>query len=104
MFDEFLGLHEGTLKVIGQTPVQGVIQFPSFHTAMAILYTYAARGVPVLFPLLIVFNVLMIVSTMPIGGHYFADVLGGAAIALVTIGVVRCIMRNVAPPEPLTNS
>jgi membrane-associated phospholipid phosphatase len=75
--------------------VQGVATFPSFHAAGAIVYISAVRGIRFLFPFFIVINILMLISTMPIGGHHLADMLSGIALALITIGTVRILMwRN----------
>ena len=60
---EFAALREGTLRMIGDTGVQGVIQFPSMHMGLAILYTYAARGIRYVFPTFAIINFLVILST-----------------------------------------
>jgi hypothetical protein len=82
---EFAALRDGTLRVIGKGGVQGVIQFPSLHTALALLYIYIARGDRLLFPLLLILNLLVIAATPAIGGHHFADLWGGAALAGLVI-------------------
>ena len=86
---EFMALYEQKLKTIGATPVQGLIQFPSLHAAGAVLYIYAARGEPVLFPLVLALNALMLVALLPFGGHHLADLLGGVFIAGAAIAVFR---------------
>lgn len=86
----FTGLHEGTLKVIGgDHPLQGIVQFPSFHAALAILLTYAARGMPIFFLCLLEVNIMLLISTPVMGGHHYADVWGGVVLALLTIWAVR---------------
>ena len=42
-------------------------------------------------PALVVLNAIMIVSTVPYGGHYLVDVLAGAVIAVMSIVAVRAI-------------
>ena len=84
-----MGLHDGTVRVIGDRHVEGVIQFPSFHMALAILLTYVTRGMPVLFLLFLEINTLLFISTPAVGGHHFADLWGGIVLALMTIFVVR---------------
>ena len=95
----FMALHDGTLKIIGDTPIQGIIQFPSFHVALAILLTYAARGMPVLFIFYLELNTLVFLSTPSIGGHHFADLWGGIALAVVSILVVKKVFANILVPE-----
>jgi len=85
----FTELHNGTLKVIGDKHVEGIIQFPSFHMALAILLIYVSRGMPILFLTLLELNILLFISTPPIGGHHFADLWGGVVLALMTILLVR---------------
>ncbi|TPJ72406.1 phosphatase PAP2 family protein [Mesorhizobium sp. B2-6-2] len=74
----------------------GITTFPSFHTALGIIITYNLRHT-VLFLSAVAVNSVMIVATIPEGGHYFADVLAGIAVALVSIAAVRAVsVRPVA--------
>jgi len=91
---EFKAIHEGTMRTIGIMPVQGLITFPSFHAAMAIIYIYAARGIADLFPALVVLNVAMLFSIPVMGGHFFADEWGGILVALLSIGVYRAVSNK----------
>ncbi len=95
----FMGLHNGTIKTIGDQSIQGVIQFPSFHVALALVLTYAARGRPFLFPLLVEVNILLFLSTPSIGGHHFADLWGGVALALLSILFVRKVISPRLHPD-----
>ena len=61
-----------------------LIAFPSYHAVMAILLAYAASRYWLTF-VLVPLNLLMLVSTMPIGGHYLTDVIAGTATALLSI-------------------
>ena len=65
--------------------LEGMVTFPSFHTTAAVLIAYAARGVRFVAIPMLVLNVLMIVSTIPEGGHYLVDVIAGLLIAIVCI-------------------
>jgi membrane-associated phospholipid phosphatase len=40
------------------------------------------------------FNVLMLVSIPPIGGHYVIDLCGGAAVAVFSIFIVRLVRQH----------
>src|SRR5208283_1718480 len=77
-------LRSGSLPVVNLQRLDGLITFPSFHTAVAVLLIYAARGTPALV-LATVINALMILSTFTEGGHYLVDVVAGAAVALLAI-------------------
>jgi len=85
----FMALHNGTLKSIGDTEMQGIVQFPSLHVALGIFLIYVTRGIPILFLTSLELNTLLFFSTPAVGGHHFADLLGGIVLALVTIFVVK---------------
>lgn len=84
-----LALRDGSMRVFPLNQMQGIIAFPSFHTVMAILFTYAFRGRGVWFLLIGLLNLLMLLSTPTLGGHYLVDMLFGALIAGLAIYFVR---------------
>jgi len=66
-----------------------LVTFPSGHTILAIITTYALRGSRwTLIPALIV-NGAMVVSTIPHGGHHLFDLVVGGVIAACAIFFVR---------------
>ncbi len=87
--DAFNALRDGSLTKIDLSSVQGVVSFPSFHTMLGILITYALRDTKPLFMAVAAINAVMIVSTLPVGGHYLADVIAGAAICAAAIYGMR---------------
>ncbi|MGY3533826.1 membrane-associated phospholipid phosphatase [Bradyrhizobium embrapense] len=91
---DFDALRAGQMTHIPLAEVNGLITFPSFHTALAVILIYASRGVKVLFPAFLVLNLLVIASTPTIGGHYFIDVIAGAVLVLCLIGVRRISWRT----------
>src|ERR1700732_3285039 len=88
--DAFNGLRDGSLTRIDVSSVQGVVSFPSFHTMLGIITTYALRDTRALFIPAVVLNGTMIVSTLPVGGHYLVDTLVGAAIRVAAFHGLRC--------------
>ncbi|MEB3701903.1 Phosphatase PAP2 family protein [Candidatus Bealeia paramacronuclearis] len=74
----------------------GIVTFPSFHAIMAMIYIYTFRNENkfVFIPILIL-NFLMIFSCIPIGEHYFADILGAIPVFLVTIGIDNLIYKRI---------
>ncbi|UCI25778.1 phosphatase PAP2 family protein [Mesorhizobium sp. B2-8-5] len=102
IFSHFTGVgglaHLSTLAQLrGSTPFTfaigntiGLTSFPSFHTALGIIIAYNLRRSILFLPVAAV-NVIMILATVPEGGHHFADVLAGAAIALVSITAMRAV-------------
>jgi membrane-associated phospholipid phosphatase len=67
----------------------GLTAFPSFHTAMGLIVIYCARSRGWFFAAAIAFNGLMIAATPVFGGHYFVDVIAGAALAAALILCLR---------------
>lgn len=84
---DFMALRDGVFRELNLVQVEGLISFPSFHTALAILTIWASWGWRwVRWPALVL-NVLVIVSTLPEGGHYLVDLFAGGAIAVAAIMV-----------------
>lgn len=102
------------LQLRGATPffqighIEGIIMFPSFHMALAILFTWAFWRVPVVRWIALALNLAMVAATPLSGGHYFVDLAGGVIVALVSIAAVswvqaavdRKIQGRVARPNP----
>ncbi len=75
--------------VMSYSCTSSMISFPSFHTVIAILIPYSLRHHHwCLIPVLLI-NVVMLVAISPDGGHYIADILAGAAVAVTSILMVR---------------
>lgn len=96
LFEE---IRAGAWTVFTYARAEGIVTFPSFHTTLALVFTYVAwRLHPVLLVVFGPLNLVMLVSIPPIGGHYIVDLFGGAAVALVSVAVVRRI-RGAAAAE-----
>lgn len=87
--EQFLAARSGALKSLNLIKLEGVIQFPSFHAALAVILTHSLRCIPWLgFPALLL-NGAMLISTIAIGGHYLVDVIAGVLIAIIAIAATR---------------
>jgi membrane-associated phospholipid phosphatase len=85
---ETMALHSGAFREFDLRKVDGLVVFPSYHTVMGLVSIYALRDVRyAVWPVAAV-SLVMIVSTIPVGGHYFVDVIGGAAVTLAAIAIV----------------
>lgn len=87
-------LRSGQWTVLDYAHPQGIISFPSFHTACAVLFVYAVRRHPWVLSLFVPVNVLMIAATLPIGGHYLIDLFGGAGVAAAAIFATGLLRRH----------
>lgn len=75
----------GAVRTIDVARLEGVVTFPSFHVAMALATAHAYRGWERCAWLAYAWNGVVIVSTIPIGGHYFVDLVAGAVVWLLVL-------------------
>jgi membrane-associated phospholipid phosphatase len=98
--DAFNALRDGSLTQINISSVQGVVSFPSFHTMLGIITTYALRDTRALLIPAAILNGAMIVATLPVGGHYLVDTLAGAAISIAAFHGLRYAVGDRALSGP----
>lgn len=87
----FHGLRDGSFRALSGLGSDGIIVFPSFHAALAVIFMVALWPVPVLRWFGVVVNSLMIVATPIDGGHYFIDVPGGIVVAVLCLAAARAV-------------
>jgi hypothetical protein len=91
-------LRDGSFHVFDLNAMQGIIVFPSFHTALAILVAWSLRSLHWIRWPATLLSGLIVVSTLPEGGHHLADVLGGAALVAAAVAARRHLSRRGASP------
>lgn len=79
---QYLATRSAAPHTLDLLQMQGIVQFPSFHAALALICSFVARGTRLYGPLLAV-NGWIVLSTPPAGGHHFADVAAGLLLAAV---------------------
>jgi hypothetical protein len=89
-------VREGALRYLDLFALAGIVTFPSFHAASALLYAWALWPVRWIRPIAIIANGMMLASTPIAGGHYFIDLAAGLAVAMLAIVVARRIGRHLA--------
>jgi hypothetical protein len=89
----FVTLRDGTLSKFALLDMTGIVTFPSFHTALAILLIYVHRPPLRSFVPVMILNVVMLVAIPFAGHHYLVDMIAGAGVAAISIGFVRLAMR-----------
>lgn len=88
-----------TLKPFLLDRPEGLVTFPSFHSALAAIFVYSARGIRYVAALVYLLNAMLILATPAEGGHYLVDILAGFAVAAVSIYTVGWIARAGAPKQ-----
>ncbi len=89
-------IRDGSLRDLGRA-MTGLVSFPSFHFAAAVLYAWAIAPVAWLrFPL-VALNIAMGFATIIIGSHYIVDLIGGGIVAIFAIWVGGWLVRKSTP-------
>ncbi|MGM4921885.1 phosphatase PAP2 family protein [Tardiphaga sp. 804_B3_N1_9] len=70
-----------------------LVTFPSGHTILGLITTYALRDRLYTFLPALLLNGVMIISTLPVGGHYLADLIGSGAVSAVSIAFIHSMKR-----------
>lgn len=65
----------------------GLVSFPSFHTAAAVVLMVSFWRTMLFVPATL-YGVIVIAATPIFGGHYFADLFSGAAVAVMVMSVL----------------
>jgi membrane-associated phospholipid phosphatase len=89
-------VRDGSLRVLNLESLSGIITFPSFHAAAAVLVIWALWSVLWLRPVALIANVGMLLATPLVGGHYFVDVFAGAGLAGLAIAAAKLVGESSA--------
>jgi len=93
---QMAGLRNGTLRTINPFDYsEGLVVFPSFHTVLALLCAYAAWPLRILKIPLLALNLLIILSSPAMGGHYFIDIIAGIVLAALTISLPGYVLSGI---------
>ncbi|WP_454885270.1 phosphatase PAP2 family protein [Sphingomonas oryzagri] len=90
------------MKWLGSAPsvrvdlsaLDGIVTFPSFHAASATLFAWGFWSIRWARWPMLALNIGMILASVPIGGHYFIDVVAGTLIALFATQLPKWIART----------
>jgi hypothetical protein len=93
-------VRDGSLRHLHLSGLTGIVTFPSFHAAAAVLYLWAFWPVRWIGPLAAVANIAMLLATPIVGGHYFIDLFAGGAIAAASIMAAQFIAQRITQPRP----
>ena len=89
-------LRDGSLRALDLFQLGGVVTFPSFHAAAAVLYAWALWPVRWIRWLALLPNGAMLIATPIGGGHFLADVIAGIAVVVVSVIFANRIASRLA--------
>lgn len=90
-------LRAGAVPELRADALDGLVTFPSFHTAAAVLFMWAFWTIRLLRWPALGLNLLVVASTPVIGSHYLVDILAGAGVASVAILAASRLVPDQAP-------
>lgn len=90
-------VRDGSLRSLYITHLGGIVTFPSFHAAAAILDLWALWSVWWMRPFALIANGGMLLATPLLGGHYFVDVFAGVGIAVLAIAAAKMSRGRTEP-------
>jgi membrane-associated phospholipid phosphatase len=92
-------VRSGHLTAIDLKMLEGLISFPSFHVAGALIVTWAVRRKRWVFYPLLVLNGCLIAATVLLGIHYGIDLIAGALVFLFSLWVYQRWLPGGLHPE-----
>jgi hypothetical protein len=90
-------LRSGTFRSIHLNNLEGLITFPSFHTTAGLMFAWALWTVPYVRWIGFIVNGALIAATPIDGAHYFVDLAGGVAVAIIAVCASRWLNRHGEP-------
>lgn len=95
---DYLSLRAGTYDTFNFAAMEGIIAFPSFHAALAMMMTWSLRRLPWAFAASVIYNGLMLLATLTEGGHYLADVVIGSLLVVIAAAAHHALLRREKAP------
>jgi hypothetical protein len=74
---QYAALRDGSLRLIDLAHAEGLVSFPSFHACLTVVCAAGARGLGPARFVFYLLNLLIVIASPMIGGHYFVDIFAG---------------------------
>jgi hypothetical protein len=105
LIQQYDALRAGTFTEVRFHEIEGIISFPSFHAAGALMVTWAFRRHRYWCAVLGTLNALLIAATVLTGAHYAVDVLATFALFAGSVCLWRAwgqrgLIAGADPPNP----
>lgn len=98
--EHFEALRSHEFRQVSLNRLEGLITFPSFHTAWALLLAWGFRRQRWLKIPMLVLNLLVVISTLTTGWHYGTDVIGGTLVAVMAATFTSRLRRHLKAELP----
>jgi membrane-associated phospholipid phosphatase len=89
----FNGARDGSLRVRDARSLTGVMTFPSFHAAAAVMLGWSFGQIRLVAPLFVPLNIAMFGTAMTVGGHYLVDITAGGFLGILAIRIATNVQR-----------
>ncbi len=86
---ELLGLIASGPGFISPRSARGLVGFPSYHAALAVIVAWHMRPVKVVFWPVAAVDAIVLVATPIQGGHHLVDVIAGSGVAVLAIAAAK---------------
>ncbi len=97
-------LRNGSLRDLSAVRWDGIITFPSYHAIVAITAGWATWRLRWIGPFNAVFTALVVLTSLPIGGHHLIDMVGAATVCAASLWAAHIIesrrLSGVEAPVP----
>ncbi len=97
-------LRSGTIEKLSMEAVSGLISFPSFHAAGATMLAMGWMQFRYLRVPMVALNVGIALTAIPIGSHYFSDILAGVLLGCFSMRLARHLIEKADRPEELLST
>lgn len=87
-------LRNGTMDMLSDASISGLISFPSFHASTAVILAMGWSSFGRVAAPMIVLNAGVAVSAIPIGSHYFSDILAGVLLGFLSMKAAGTLLAG----------
>jgi hypothetical protein len=91
---DFIGLRDGSLRLIDIATLQGIITFPSYHAALGTIFIWGFTRLGPVGWTGAGWAGLMLLATPVDGAHYFVDVFAGIALAAAAMALAHILVSR----------
>jgi PAP2 superfamily len=88
---KLIQIRRGDIANLQNLNGNGLIAFPSFHCTAALLFVWSTWTIRWLRVPMMAISLALLVATPIFGGHYISDMIAGAVVMVVSVGIARSL-------------